>query len=63
MDDAMQELATIKTQYDVLVQDMDEINKRRKVAVLQKAKIIGMTTTVSSTSYFSLFTIIFQICK
>ena len=45
-DAAWERLARIKAQYDTILQDMDEISKRRKLAVLRKAKIIGITTTV-----------------
>lgn len=47
VDEAWQCFASIKAQYDTILQDTEEISKRRKLAILQKAKIIGMTTTVS----------------
>lgn len=46
VDVAWQRLASIKEQYDTILQDTEEISKRRKLAILQKAKIIGITTTV-----------------
>jgi hypothetical protein len=47
IDAACERLARIKAEYDTLLQDTEQILERRKLAVLQKAKIIGMTTTVS----------------
>lgn len=46
VDAACERLASIKAQYDTLLQDMDQIDKRRKLAILRKAKVIGMTTSV-----------------
>jgi hypothetical protein len=46
VDVAWQRLASIKAQYDTILQDTEEISKRRKLAILRKAKIIGITTTV-----------------
>ncbi|KAG0617383.1 hypothetical protein M758_5G185900 [Ceratodon purpureus] len=45
VDAACELLARIKAEYDTLLQDTEQILERRKLAVLQKAKIIGMTTT------------------
>ncbi|KAG0627986.1 hypothetical protein M758_2G241900 [Ceratodon purpureus] len=45
VDVAWQRLASIKAQYDTILQDTEEISKRRKLAIFQKAKIIGITTT------------------
>lgn len=44
---ACERLTSLKADYDTLLQDTEQIRQRRKLAVLQNAKIIGMTTTVS----------------
>lgn len=46
VDAAWQRLASIKAQYDTILHDTEEISKRRKLAILRKATIIGITTTV-----------------
>lgn len=47
VEEACQQYASVKAEYDVLVHDMNEIIQRQKLSVLRKATIIGMTTTVS----------------
>ena len=46
VDAACERLAKVKAEYDTLLQDTEQILERRKLAILQKAKIVGMTTTV-----------------
>jgi len=43
---ACERLTRMKAEYDIVLQDTEQVGERRKLAVLQKAKIIGMTTTV-----------------
>jgi len=47
VDEAWQRVASMKAQYDTILQDTEEISQRQKLAILRRAKIIGMTTTVS----------------
>lgn len=44
---AQKRYADAKAAYDSYCSDMDDISKARRVKVLRKAKVIGMTTTVS----------------
>lgn len=43
---AQQRYVETKAAYDSACLDLDEIGKARRVEVLKKAKLIGMTTTV-----------------
>lgn len=48
---AQQHYVEAKAAYNSACADLDEIGKARRVEVLKKAKLIGMTTTVRCDSY------------